>query len=385
MSSKVKLAVITPRIISSGQPILSSFIRIFEGLYEEIYVITRGFETEARHSFSKKVQIKNISYAFKGSDETSINKVIEYLVVQLSICLSIIKMPRDTKTAVFLLGNVSLVPPILLAKLLGKRIVLLLTGLYSKNAEAFYRDNLAGRVFLFILRSLEGINLALSDIIIGYTDKTVSEFNLGKYKDKISGSGTRFIDTTLFQVTKSLKERKNMVGYIGRFRGEKGTLNFANAVPLLLKERPDLEFAMAGDGPLFNEVEQKIKIYHPGVISLTRWLPHDEVPEYLNQLKLLVIPSHSETGPYIALEAMACGTPVLSTAVGFIPDIIKDENTGFILPDNSPESIARNVIRALSHPGLAEISGRAQKLVRERYSYPAAVERYREILFGKSK
>jgi len=381
----MKLGVVTPRIFLSGQPILTSFIKIFEALYDEVFAITRGFEPEPLDSFGKKVRVKYINYAIRGEDKTAFNKAIEYLVVPLSICLNMFRMPKGTKTVVFLLGNISLVLPILIAKLLGKRIVLVLTGLYSKNAEAFYQDNLLGRLFLFAFRRLEGINLAISDIIIGYTDKTISEFNLGKYKDKISSSGARFIDTTLFQVTTSLSERKNMVGYIGRFREEKGILNFANAVPLLLKERPDIEFSMVGDGPLFNEVAEKIGNYRPGAISLTRWIPHDEVPEYLNRLKLLVIPSYSETGPYIALEAMACGTPVLSAPVGFIPDVVDDGSTGFILPDNSPESITGNVIRALSHPRSDEISRKARNLVKERYSYQAAVGRYREILFGKMK
>jgi len=385
MSNDMKLGIVTPRIISSGQPILCSFIKIFESLYDEIFVITRSFDAQRSNDFSKKVHIRNINYAIKGEDETNVNKIIEYIVLQLSICLNMLKMPKGTKTVVFLLGNISLVLPMLTAKLLGKRVILVLTGLYSKNAEAFYKESLVARISLWALKKLEGVSFGLSDVIIGYTDNTVSEFNLHKYKDKISGNGARFIDTTLFQVTKSLSERKDIVGYIGRFRGEKGILNFTNAVPLLLKERPDLAFSMAGDGSLYNEVEQKMENYRPGAISLRRWISHDEVPEYLNRLKLLVIPSYSETGPYIALEAMACGTPILAVPLGFIPDIVKDGSTGFILPDNSPESIARNVIRVLSHPGLDEISSKAQNLVQERYSYQAAVERYREILFGERK
>ncbi|GAH67427.1 unnamed protein product, partial [marine sediment metagenome] len=261
--------------------------------------------------------------------------------------------------------NIGLILPMLMAKLLGKRTVLVLTGLYSKNAEAFYKDSLRDRILLWALKRLEGVSLALSDLIISYTDNTIAEFNLNKYKDKISGNGARFVDTTLFKVTRNLDERKNVIGYIGRFRGEKGTLDFANAIPLLLEEHPDIEFSMVGDGPLFDKVERKIGNYRPGAISLTRWIPHDEVPEYLNGLKLLVIPSYSETGPYIALEAMACGTPVLSTPLGFIPDIIEDGSTGFILQDNSPESIARNVVRALVHADLAQVASRARSLVEQ--------------------
>ena len=110
------------------------------------------------------------------------------------------------------------------------------------------------------------------------------------------------------------------------------------------------------------------------------WIPHDELPKYLNQLKLLVLPSYTEGLPNIMLEAMACGTPVLATPVGAIPEVIKDEETGFILKNNSPECIAENVMRALEHPNLGEIVNNARNLIERKYTYEAAVERYRWML-----
>ena len=50
------------------------------------------------------------------------------------------------------------------------------------------------------------------------------------------------------------------------------------------------------------------------------------------------------------------------------------------MKDNSPECSARNIIRALSHPNLDKVAARAESLVKENYSYEAAVERYRELI-----
>ena len=75
---------------------------------------------------------------------------------------------------------------------------------------------------------------------------------------------------------------------------------------------------------------------------------------------------------------MACGTPVLATSVGGAPDLIKDEETGFIMEGNSPECIAKNVIRALEHPNLERIVENARALVEREFTYEVAggIEKY---------
>jgi glycosyltransferase involved in cell wall biosynthesis len=79
---------------------------------------------------------------------------------------------------------------------------------------------------------------------------------------------------------------------------------------------------------------------------------------------------------------LACGTPVLATPVGGIPDVIKDGETGFILDGNSAESIARGAIRALNYPKLLEIAKSARALIESKYSYAAAFQRYERLLSG---
>ena len=84
--------------------------------------------------------------------------------------------------------------------------------------------------------------------------------------------------------------------------------------------------------------------------------------------------------PDIVLEAMACGALVVATAVGGVPDLIKDGSTGFIMEDNSHECIARNVIRALEHPGFKEVAQNARSLIEREYSYQVMVAQYRNAL-----
>jgi len=77
---------------------------------------------------------------------------------------------------------------------------------------------------------------------------------------------------------------------------------------------------------------------------------------------------------------MACGTPVLATPVGAIPDVIIDGKTGFIMENNSPECIAENVKRALDSPDLERIAENGRRFVEENFTFEKTVENWKGIL-----
>jgi glycosyltransferase involved in cell wall biosynthesis len=115
-------------------------------------------------------------------------------------------------------------------------------------------------------------------------------------------------------------------------------------------------------------------------VNIVGWVRHEQLPDYLNKMKLIVMPSLTEGLPNVMLEAMACGTPILATPVGAIKDIIADGSNGFIIQENLPEKIAQDVNTILTSKKMELVSQNAMNMVKTDYSFDAAVTRYQIIL-----
>ena len=317
-------------------------------------------------------------HSYKIKHELGANgftRIINYIYTQLKISYKLAKITRDVDVWIFYMLADSLLLPMLTAKLLGKKVILAFGASCTKSLISA-NDN-----FFKILVIFSRINCSLSNRIILYSQNLIKEWNLEKFDNKISIAYEHFLDLDTFKIKKRYSERDNLIGYIGRLSNEKGALNFVKAIPAVLKEKGDLEFYIGGDGPYRNEIlsflnENNLK----DKVKILGWIPHDKLPDYLNKLKLLVLPSHTEGLPNIMLEAMACGIPILANAVGSIPDVINDGETGFIMENNSPECITKNIIRSLQYSNLGEVINNARELIKEEFNYTYTENRYKKII-----
>jgi glycosyltransferase involved in cell wall biosynthesis len=204
---------------------------------------------------------------------------------------------------------------------------------------------------------------------------------LERYREKIAIAHEHLLDFEVFGVELPLNKRPVTVGYIGRLAEEKGVWNFIRALPWIIAGRRDIHVFIGGDGPLLQELQEYVK--NSGLaerVTFVGWIPHEDLPRRLNGLRLLVLPSYTEGLPNIMLEAMACGTPVLATPVGAIPDFIRDGATGFILASNTPEGIAASVLAALDRPELESVANAAGDYVREEITCERAMEQFAAVI-----
>jgi glycosyltransferase involved in cell wall biosynthesis len=219
-----------------------------------------------------------------------------------------------TDTWIFFFGGEYLILPMVTAGLLKKEVIMIIPG----STVAIMTS--ANNRFLIPIRVLTWMTRKLCKTIVVYSPSLISEWNLEPYRHKILIAHRHFLDFNTFTVTTPLASRSPLIGYIGRLSGEKGVQHFAQALPAILSDRQDLHVLIGGDGQLKETIEVSLQEQAlTARVDLPGWISHDDLPRYLNQLRLLVLPSYTEGLPNIMLEAMACGNLSVCESVGAMP------------------------------------------------------------------
>lgn len=370
-TKRTRIGILTFPIGKAGCISTSNLVEVLYSISKDIYLIT-GNEGYAFFKNDKRLHVYGI---FHKTGSNSFSRIIKFVITQLKLSYNLIRVIKKMDILFFTLGSDMLIIPVITAKLFRKKVVLGIEGstfLSFKNSKGKY---------LKIVKIISKINFMLSTEIIIFSDSLLEEFNLKNYKEKILIAPRHFVDLDKFKITKKLSDRDNLIGYVGRFSEEKGFFNFVRAIPVIQKNRPNLDFLICGDGPLKNDILKYLSdnnLNHK--VKIQEWIPHNELPKYLNELKLIIIPSYTETGPMILFESMACGVPSIATLVGSVHDLIQDGETGFIMENNSPECIAKNVDRAFRHQNLEKLVLNARSVIEQEFTYEVAVGRYKKIL-----
>ncbi len=107
--------------------------------------------------------------------------------------------------------------------------------------------------------------------------------------------------------------------------------------------------------------------------------PHHILSTYYRAADVVLVPSRSESFGLVALEAAACGVPVVASAVGGLLTLVDDGTTGFLVRGRAPEEFAKAIARILDEPTLAESMGLAAAERAKRYTWSFAAARLRRL------
>ncbi len=182
------------------------------------------------------------------------------------------------------------------------------------------------------------------------------------------------IDINSFKGNKS-NDNLNVV-FIGRLEPWKGVHTFIEAARMLLKVRDDVTFTLVGDGSLRNYVEN----ISNDRIKVLGQVPYNQIPNILSNASVLVLPSYMEGLPTVILEALASEVPVVASNIGGIPEIVIDNETGFLFPTGNTKIFANRIMNLLDDENARNKMGRnGLDLVKKFYTWDKVVTRTEKI------
>jgi glycosyltransferase involved in cell wall biosynthesis len=143
---------------------------------------------------------------------------------------------------------------------------------------------------------------------------------------------------------------KRVILFVGRIEKTKGVMHLIKCITYFKLNKIRFHIFFAGDGSYLQIAKNYVKENDfDYCVTFLGSVGHSELPIYYNMADVLVLPSEMEGIPMVILESLACGTPVVASRVGGIPDIIINGKNGFLVDDLSQEYLAKNIIKALNN------------------------------------
>jgi glycosyltransferase involved in cell wall biosynthesis len=211
------------------------------------------------------------------------------------------------------------------------------------------------------------------------------------FKDELESLGfetgmievvTALFDGREFRQAKGFPAKTgNTIVFMSRLIREKGVYELLDAFQEIHRRLPTARLVIIGDGPEKNRMEEVVRLVGlTEFVSFTGFLEGSTKTKYLDAADLFVLPSYQEGCPVAMLEAMAAGAAVVASAVGGVPDIVKDGINGILLKTVHPQAISDACIRLLNDRARCRTLGEGNaETAWKKYEAKAVAARFEQI------
>jgi D-inositol-3-phosphate glycosyltransferase len=205
------------------------------------------------------------------------------------------------------------------------------------------------------------------------------------------------VDLATFQPMERADARRE-IGYgnerlllfVGRLERLKGVEVAIRALALLRdRQHDDVRLLILGEDSHEGDESEKDRLKaiasETGVrdrVDFVGSVAHHELPYFYSAADLCVMPSYSESFGLVALEAQACGCPVVASGVSGLRSVVRDEVSGYLIDEHDPASYAERIGRLLADPEYAQQMGRRGSLLAQRFSWKRTADRLEELFDG---
>jgi len=227
-----------------------------------------------------------------------------------------------------------------------------------------------------VYRNLQKFVISRCDNIIAVSNeiKNVLTSNLGADPNEISIISCG-VDTSVFLPLEKMDVRRKLgIAENAKIVLFVGSLSYGKGVDVIFecaRRMPDVLFILVGDGSLKTDI---------GNCKFPGACPHEEMPKWMNAADIFVLPSRSEGTPVVILEALSCGIPVIASRIGGCPDVIKDGQTGYLIPVNHVDMLQRKVRDLLNDDVGRNLMGKqGRKDMIEKFDIKKIAQRIKQI------
>jgi glycosyltransferase involved in cell wall biosynthesis len=215
------------------------------------------------------------------------------------------------------------------------------------------------------------VPVAISNIV----KKSIIEFYHIEYVPLIYNG----IDVLKYQVRQKQKENKLIrLIHVGRFSHQKNHNLLIDAFKMVSDKKNNVKLYLVGDGDLRKEIEYRVsrlnladKVEFLGV--------RDDIPDLLAKSDIFVMSSDWEGLPLVLLEALAAGIPIVSTDVGGVPDIIKNNINGILVKPNDPVSLSKAIIDLIENRELRKKISETNKIYSLKFDIKKTQQEYEKL------
>jgi glycogen synthase len=234
---------------------------------------------------------------------------------------------------------------------------------------------------------IEKTAVEAADRVIGVSakmrDDIIEHFHVDPSKVVVLHNGIdpdRYVYVEARDHLERLGVKEPYVLFVGRITDQKGIFHLLEAARKLPSGVQVVLCASAPDTPEIEERLRKAVPQHPNVLWIYEMVKPEVVKQLYSHAAVFCCPSVYEPFGIINLEAMACRTPVVASAVGGILEVVEDGKTGLLVPPARPDELASALRRVLEDPKMARAMGEAgRKRVEDKFSWASVAARTEEV------
>ncbi len=314
---------------------------------------------------AEEFELHHFQVGSEGRHETRLAKLLRFAVSPVALAATVLARRASivhVNTSMDTRGYWRDVVYTLVAKLCGAKVLYQVHG--GELPERFFEGPL--------LRSFLRRTLHLPDAVV-----VLAREELDAYRrfvpDQHVFAIPNAVDTSLFekfQRPKGTDSSALKLLYIGRLHREKGLYEALEALKMAQTQGVRAHFVIAGSGP----EEKSLRRFAEerglnDTVAFAGPVFGDGKLELLSAADVFLLPSYREGLPYALLESMAAGTPVITTRVGGIPDVVTDRINGMLVPRRDADAIARAIVELACDPAaLGRMSEACRRTIEAGYS-----------------